>query len=198
MSKLYLGTLLAGLSLLFWSLDRQERDGAQRLVEPDSVFLKVAASSSLMEVELGKLAQQKGVSARVKETGAMMVRDHTKANQELMQVAARLGFQIPQELLQKHRRHVAHLDQLSGAEFDRSYARMLVAAHREDVDEFEDHAKKAADASVRAFAAQQLPLLQAHLKHAQELRAMLRPDQKSGGTGNPGNIRAAGDTTRSR
>src|SRR5690242_3587027 len=42
-------------------------------------FAVKAASGGMMEVELGKLAQQKAVSQRVKDFGAMMEKDHSQA-----------------------------------------------------------------------------------------------------------------------
>lgn len=41
------------------------------------------------EIELGRLAQQRGTHAEVKEFGAPMVRDHQIAAEELKPIAAR-------------------------------------------------------------------------------------------------------------
>ena len=46
-------------------------------------FVMKAASGGMMEVELGKVAQDKGKSQRVKDFGNMMVTDHSNANDEL-------------------------------------------------------------------------------------------------------------------
>ena len=53
-----------------------------------STFAVKAGSGGMMEVELGKLAQQNAQSQRVKNFGSMMIRDHSKANKELMTIAA--------------------------------------------------------------------------------------------------------------
>src|SRR4028118_2065605 len=47
------------------------------LQENDTKFMMKAASGGMMEVELGQMAQQKAKNQKVKEFGAMMVRDHT-------------------------------------------------------------------------------------------------------------------------
>ena len=54
----------------------------------DKKFVKDAAIGGLTEVELGKLAAQKGSSDAVKQFGQKLVDDHTKANDELKQVAS--------------------------------------------------------------------------------------------------------------
>jgi predicted outer membrane protein len=55
----------------------------------DQDFVMKAASGGMMEVELGNMAQQNASSQRVKDFGSMMVRDHSKANDELMSFASR-------------------------------------------------------------------------------------------------------------
>ena len=45
-----------------------------------ATFMKEAAGGGMMEVTLGKAAQQNAENPRVKAFGAMMVTDHTKAN----------------------------------------------------------------------------------------------------------------------
>src|SRR4051812_33046602 len=49
----------------------------------DAKFAVDAANGGMAEVALGKLAKEKGVNAKVKDFGDMMVSDHSKANDEL-------------------------------------------------------------------------------------------------------------------
>ena len=53
----------------------------------DKTFVKKAAAGGLAEVELGQLATQKASSEDVKKFGQRMVDDHSKANDQLKQVA---------------------------------------------------------------------------------------------------------------
>src|SRR5215469_16800771 len=46
----------------------------------DQDFAVKAAQGNLVEVELGKLAQNNGASAHVKDYGKMLVDDHTRLN----------------------------------------------------------------------------------------------------------------------
>ena len=64
----------------------------------DKKFLKDAATGGLMEVELGKLAAQKGSSDAVKQFGQKMADDHRKANKELKQVASKDNIKVPDAL----------------------------------------------------------------------------------------------------
>lgn len=152
--------------------------GKKTWIEPDSVFVKMAASSGMMEVELGKQAQQKAASAEVRNYGAMMVQDHTKANDELMAIASAKGMMVPPMMLPKHQMHVNHLTALTGDAFDKAYITMMVKAHKDDIDEFEDASKKAADADIKAFAAKQLPVLVMHNTQAKTVKKTMKGSKK--------------------
>lgn len=64
----------------------------------DKKFVRDAAQGGMAEVELGKLATEKASSDDVKKFGQRMVDDHSKANEELKQVANSEGVQLPAKL----------------------------------------------------------------------------------------------------
>ena len=94
-------------------------------------FINNMAIAGMAEVQLGKLASERGMSADVKQFGQMMVTDHTKANDELKQIAAKLNVPLPTELDTKHKALADRLSKLQGAEFDREYAMAMVSGHEE-------------------------------------------------------------------
>ena len=61
----------------------------------DKSFFKRAAEGGLAEVEAGNLAASKGNSQAVKDFGAMMVKDHSAANDKLKSVAAADNVSLP-------------------------------------------------------------------------------------------------------
>jgi putative membrane protein len=139
------------------------------LTDDDNQFVMKAASGGLMEVELGRLAQQKGSSARVKEFGSMMVTDHSKANDELKSLAQSKGLTLPATMKDEHQKHVKDLGEKSGADFDKAYMNMMVDDHKEDIEDFEKCSKNGKDADVKAFATKTLPVLQKHLASAKSI-----------------------------
>ena len=140
------------------------------LSKQDEQFIQKAAQAGMTEVKLGELASQKGASAQVKEFGAMMVKDHGKANQELTDLAGKKGVTLPAELDSKHQGTVDKFSKLSGEAFDKEYASEMVSGHKKAVSDFEKASKSAADPDLKAWAGQTLPALQGHLKHAQALK----------------------------
>lgn len=135
----------------------------------DTTFVKAAARGGLAEVELGQLAEQKGASEDVKKFGQRMVTDHTKANDQLKEVAEKEHIDLPTELDAKDRATKAQLEKLSGEQFDHAYMRDMVKDHRADVAEFERESKYAKDPAVKSFAEQTLPTLREHLKAAEKI-----------------------------
>lgn len=144
------------------------------LSDDDNKFVLKAASGGMMEVELGRLAQQKASSAQVKEFGSMMVTDHTKANDELKSLAQAKGITLPATMKDEHQKHVKDLSEKTGVEFDKAYMKMMVDDHKEDIDDFEDCSKDSKDADLKAFATKTLPVLQKHLASAKTTHDALK------------------------
>ena len=130
------------------------------------MFLTKAASGGMMEVQLGQLAQQQAQSQRVKDFGAMMVRDHGKANDELKSLASGKNVTLSDSLMPDHKRHVTDLQNRKGSAFDRAYMTMMVQDHSKDIQDFEKASNTLADGEVKAFATRTLPVLRAHLDSA--------------------------------
>lgn len=140
-------------------------DGA--LASGDRKFVEKAVGGSMLEVQLGQMAQQKAANEQVKQFGAKMAEDHAKAGDELKQIATAKGAQVPASVDKSHQKDVQKLEKLSGAQFDREYMKMMVADHKKDVSEFQKQAKSGKDAELKSFAAKTLPTLQEHMKLAQ-------------------------------
>jgi len=136
----------------------------------DKNFVKDAATGGLMEVELGRYAEQNAVNPRVKNYGAMMVRDHTKANEELRSIASAKSINIPTAPDDSELNKINDLKKKTGAEFDREYIKEMVDDHEKDVDKFRKYAENGNDAELKAFAAKTLPVLLTHQDSAKRIR----------------------------
>jgi putative membrane protein len=156
---------------------------SRKLAPADRQFIKKAAEGGLAEVQLGQLATEKADSQDVKQFGQRMVDDHTKANDQLKQVASQKGVTVPDKLSPKDAATKARLEKLSGKAFDRAYMRDMVMDHTKDVSEFRMESKNAKDPDVKNFASQTLPTLQDHLKEAKSIapKTGAKTSQTSGG-----------------
>jgi putative membrane protein len=132
-------------------------------------FVEDASAKGVAEVEAGKLAQEKGTAADVKAFGAMMVKDHTAANEKLKAIAdqKKLEVSTDAELMDKAKAMI--LDLRSAKSFDQAYANNQVKAHEATIEIFEDEVKNGDDDQLKTFATETLPKLKTHLEQAKAL-----------------------------
>jgi putative membrane protein len=156
----------------------------------DREFVETSMGSGMLEVELGKIAQQKATNPEVKQFADMMIRDHSKAGEELKQVAQQHSLQAQAQLEDNHRDLIQRLSGLSGAEFDREYMNAMVDSHqdvidhlqsRADVDRFGDNqgsvspepSDNPVESSLNQWAAETLPTTRHHLDEARRINDSL-------------------------
>jgi putative membrane protein len=155
---------------------------SHKITTPDRQFVKKAAEGGMAEVQLGQLATEKAASPEVKQFGQRMVDDHTKANDQLKQVASDEGVPVPDKLSAKDAATKARLEKLSGKAFDRAYMHDMVLDHTKDVNDFRMESKNAKDPAVKNFATETLPTLESHLKEAKSIAPKTTKMASSGGT----------------
>ncbi|MFC5271110.1 DUF4142 domain-containing protein [Adhaeribacter terreus] len=137
----------------------------------DADFVAMAASGGMLEVELGKVAAEKGTHADVKKFGKLMSTDHSKANTELKDLASKKGWVRPASMLPDHQKTYDRISQLSGADFDRDYMAEMVLDHETDVAMFEQATQKATDTDLKAWTSKTVPTLRAHLDMARNINS---------------------------
>ncbi|MCI0746889.1 MAG: DUF4142 domain-containing protein [Verrucomicrobia subdivision 3 bacterium] len=140
-----------------------------QLAAADAKFVETAAQSGMMEVRMGQLISEAASSQPLREFGDRLVKDHTKANQELTQIASRKGFTVPTQTAAKHEEMLDGLSKLKGAEFERVVQKHAVEHHQEDIQLYEKASQTLQDAELKVFAAKTLGVLKEHLALAKGL-----------------------------
>jgi putative membrane protein len=135
----------------------------------DPTFMLTAASSNMLETQLGQAASQRAANADVKKYAQMMVTHHTKATQDWKSVATPLGIQMPSTLMPVHQAIADKVMSKSGKEFDEAYMDAMETAHKMDVAMFEVKSGAAQTPAVKTFATKTLPMLRSHEKMANEI-----------------------------
>jgi len=138
---------------------------------PDAAFYKKAAEAGIAEVDAGNLAQQKGNNQPVKDFGAMMVKDHSAANEKLQALAATKNISLPTSASVGEMATKAKLDVLSGDTFDKSYIQAQIKDHRAAVGLFKKEIDSGQDPDAKAFASATLPTLKMHLRTIKTIAA---------------------------
>lgn len=149
-------TMIAAVMLLFTAMAKAQTDTATMN------FLVQASIGNLQEITSGKLAAQKAADPKVKAFGNRVVTDHSKAESQLLALAKKNGYNLPENATS----HVVADPMLVKAalgKFDKLYVHMMVPGHRSTVGLFQKYAIGGKNPDIKAFAQQTLPIIKSHL-----------------------------------
>ncbi|HMG69076.1 MAG TPA: DUF4142 domain-containing protein, partial [Chitinophagaceae bacterium] len=139
-----------------------------------SDFMVKVADVGMTEVKLGQLVQDKSTNQRVKDFGAMMIKDHTAAGDELKGLAGQKNVTLPTTIGDDHQKKYDDLNKKSGKDFDKAYINAMVDGHQATVSDFEKTSKNTKDADVKAWVDKTLPTLKMHLDSAKAIQKSLK------------------------
>lgn len=139
-----------------------------------SSFLVKAANGGMMEVQLGQIAQEKGLDQKVKDFGAMMVHDHSAVNDQVKMLAAQRNVTLPDSISDENKKEVKELSKKVGQAFDKAYVSAMVKGHEATIDLFEKAGDKVNDAEVKKFISNTLPKVRAHLDSVKAIQKSIK------------------------
>jgi putative membrane protein len=142
--------------------------GAVAKDKASETFLRKAIEGNFAEVSIGDLAQKNGKSDEVRSYGKMLSTDHAAANQKASDAAKSMGMNPPSGPNAKQKADFDKMSKMSGADFDKMFAKHMVADHQKDIAEYKK-ATKNKDAGGE-YAAGQIDTLQKHLEAAKSLK----------------------------
>ena len=149
---------------------KSESTKDDKVSKGDRKFIEKAAGGGMFEVQAGQLAATRGKSPDVKSYAGMLVDQHTKANDELTQIANAKGVELPAAPPRAMRREIEKLGKKNGDDFDKEFIKTAVKDHKDDIKDFEKASKDLKDPEVKAWATKTLPVLKEHLAQAQKLQ----------------------------
>ena len=146
---------------------------AGSLSKTDQKILMDMARANIAEIEAAKIAQSKSQNDQVKSYAQQMIDDHTKALSEVQQVAQAKGVTLPTEPDAKHKAMAAKLEKMSGEAFDKNYmAQAGLSDHKRVLAMLKKDAQRSKDPEVKALADKMTPVVEQHLKSAQQMPAV--------------------------
>lgn len=154
----------------------------EAVVGVDSSFIQMAGSLGLLQVRLGKMAEEKGSSASVKDFANRMVADYSKANEELATAAKQAAFPAP-VVLRQHKQVVDRFLGTGRSSFDKNYMTAMVEYDREAVRLFQQEAESGRIASLKELASRMLPTVQQHLALATQTAGSVGADVTASASG---------------
>lgn len=135
----------------------------------DRDFMRNMAYANISEITTGELAKSKTQNDQVKAFAQKMIDDHTKALDEIKQLAQAKGVTLPAEPDAKHKAATKALEKLSGPQFDAMYMKQAgLNDHQNTFKLLERVSKNAQDPELKAYATKTLGPVKEHLKMAQQ------------------------------
>jgi putative membrane protein len=131
-------------------------------------FLEAANIINRTEIEMGRLANERGQSASVRKLGKRMVQDHARLENKLKALATSKDIVLSKQVDIKHQNMIDKLAAYSGSTFDRHYVEDQVMDHQKAIALFQQAAAENQDRSVRDYAPNSIPVLQQHLQLAEK------------------------------
>lgn len=129
----------------------------------DSLFVTQVAEGCLAEIKIGLLAKQKGSDKRVRNMGAMMVKDLTKGKGRLEMLAKSKKIILPTAIDSIDEKSIAELAKKTGKDFDHAYLDKIRDDYKKAMALFQSTAKTAYDPQIKQFAARNILTIQRHL-----------------------------------
>jgi putative membrane protein len=169
MKSLFVATAIAALAVPP-AMAQATEGNSSTASRADSKFIEQVARDDQAEVDLAQLAQQKTQNPEVKALARRLAADHSKSNQQLMQIAQQDGVQPPARPDKSESKKRAKLEKLNGQAFDQAFVKDVVQDHEKDIKYFRKEQNSFKDPQLKSFAQQTLPVLQDHLQMAQQVQ----------------------------
>ena len=141
----------------------------------DSSFIQTAASLGLLQVRLGKLAEEKGSSPAVRDFGKRMVAEYTTVNEALAVGAKQAAYPAP-IMLRQHQQILERFILTGRSSFDRKYMAEMISEHGDAARLFRQEAEQGRVASLKGLASSLLPTVQQHLSLATQTAGSVGAD----------------------
>ncbi|HEY2397128.1 MAG TPA: DUF4142 domain-containing protein [Rudaea sp.] len=135
----------------------------------DIALVNAAVQGNLAEVELGKLAADRGNSPAIRSFAATMVTDQMTNNARLTAIAQHENISLPMDPDAAHIALSKDLANLRGEQFDRRYMQAMQEDQRRMLELLEAAQVDVGDERLRSFIKDTLPVVEEHARMADRL-----------------------------
>jgi putative membrane protein len=136
---------------------------ADSFSDKDKAFVGKVSFGGMYEVELGKVAMDKGVAQDIKDSGNTEVHDHMLVGDKLKSIMEANGMTFPTALNAEFQARLDKMKALPPEQFDAAYLADMKKIHDADGAAFAKEAKEGTNADLKAFAAETYKIVQRHL-----------------------------------
>jgi putative membrane protein len=149
----------------------------------DKLFAQLMAAAGLAEVEFGRIAQDNAQSNSVQDFARRMVREHSRANEQLEKLAEQAQIPLSGELGPDEKAMKDKLNRLPAPNFDFSYMQSQLIGHQKAIILLKYVIGQGQNSALQQFAAESLPVVMGHLELARAVMDELTGVEPQGTTG---------------
>lgn len=153
----------AFFALALFCLSAYTAADAQQLSKQDKTWISKTHQVNLAEIRMGTIAEKTGHGDDVKMTGHILVADHSMLDGELKNAARDLDVSLPTAPTEKQQAEAKKVSGESGAEFDRTWTKMMIEGHRKAIAKTEKEVREGSSPKVKSLASAAVPVLKKHL-----------------------------------
>jgi len=153
--------------------DQNEEKFDSTDLKKDATFAVNIADANMLEIKLGELAESYATTAAVKDLGKMIVDDHTKSGEALKAIALKNDISLPDSLSDKSTIKYNDFATKRGMDFDKSFTKEMIDAHKDAIDAFQKEADKGNNNELKDWASATIPTLQYHLEMSDSVENIL-------------------------
>ncbi len=129
----------------------------------DKAFVAKVSQGGMYEVELGKLAETRGMAQEIKDQGHTETHDHQLVGDKLKSIVEANGMELPPHLNAAFQARFDKINALPADQFDAAYIADMRKIHEADGAAFAKEAASGTNPDLKAFAAETYLIVQRHL-----------------------------------
>ena len=134
---------------------------------------------NLATIRLAQLAAEKAESADLKSFSQSLERDHTKAQSKLETIAQKHNVTLPTNLDPKCEEELTKLRSLTGAEFDKEFAKGAVEGHAMALAHLQQASKDSKDTDISQYVSDMMARVRDHQRRARQVAKSVGVDQST-------------------
>ena len=144
-------------------------------IEPgDMQFAVNTAQIGFADIELGKLAIKKGSDKKVKNFGALLIKQHIKMGARLQNTGKSKKIALPPSIDSATQKDLNMLSAYSGKAFDKAFINFMISNHEAGIKFFEHAEKHVVDKDLKKLASKNALILHRHLYALNGIKAILK------------------------
>jgi len=159
-------------------------------LQMETEILSTIHAINQMEIKAGEIARNRGTTAQIRQYGDRVARDHTIADQNVMQLSKARGIKIvepppaanadQQQKMQQQMAALTELETLHGSDFDQKYLSWMEDGHKEAIEMLSQSVDKLPNSQVKRLVGNMVPVLIQHYQIGSNL-TIDRTVQRAGG-----------------